>query len=222
MHEIEYGPIFSVNQPQLPKQPPVNCYPQFSSPSRNIWIPPNNEMYTSVKTAANNPADGVGAEVKRSVWMAVLRGSAVINNAEEFFNVAKNKAQKIVILYLEHSKIEKQREMLNTHWNKMSRPISGTHALHYVNPVAENGTLRIYKNSVFITPSTEAEDVCDSQQCRDDDCTVYSSKSSSIPSASESVAPVSEIVKIGSYIVVDYLSGKKKQSYVGQVSAQKK
>jgi len=33
--------------------------------------------------------DGIGAEVKRRIWQSTLKGQAVVSNAKEFFEIAK-------------------------------------------------------------------------------------------------------------------------------------
>jgi hypothetical protein len=52
------------------------------------------------------PVDGIGAEVKRSIWQSTLKGRAVVSNAKEFFETAKKLAGKINVLYMPSEEIE--------------------------------------------------------------------------------------------------------------------
>ena len=40
------------------------------------------------------PVDGVGGEIKRVVWKAVLQGKAVVSDCKSFFKTAKGLAKK--------------------------------------------------------------------------------------------------------------------------------
>ena len=52
------------------------------------------------------PIDGIGGEVKRSVWREVLKGKAVFNDAFGFYQVASKLNAKINILNVSQTDIE--------------------------------------------------------------------------------------------------------------------
>ena len=106
----------------------------------------------------------------------------------------------------------------------MKKSIIGTHSLHYVLPVTENRTLKIFRNSIF----TNVNDILDTHSVHTvcDNTTASSSTGSAtaVASCQSEVTLITthfnenrEKVAIGRYVLVQYLDRKTRQSYVGQV-----
>ena len=75
--------------------------------------------------------DGLGGTVKRSVWRYVRSGKACASNPMEFYHVAKERNPEIQIEFVSQEHIEKDRYVLNEHWDKTC-PIPNTQQLHSV------------------------------------------------------------------------------------------
>ena len=80
------------------------------------------------------PIDGIGGEVKRTVWRAILQGKIVINDAKEFFNAAQDLCKKIKVLYVDKQKILVDSKHEVERWDKCDG-IQGTRELHFVKPL---------------------------------------------------------------------------------------
>ena len=63
------------------------------------------------------PHDGIGGLLKHQVWRAVLKGTTVVRNAEEFFTAAKNVSKKVAILYVSKGQIEARRPYYENIWS---------------------------------------------------------------------------------------------------------
>ena len=94
--------------------------------------------------------DGIGEEVKRSVWRAILQNRAVVNSAEEFATVAQRECNKIKVVYISKADISKTISAdLKARWEACST-VHGTHAIHFVKRSDHNSIL-VAKNSQFAT-----------------------------------------------------------------------
>ena len=94
--------------------------------------------------------DGIGEEVKRSVWRAILQNRAVVNSAEEFATVAQRECNKIKVVYISKADISKMISAdLKARWEACST-VHGTHAIHFVKRSDHNSIL-VAKNSQFAT-----------------------------------------------------------------------
>lgn len=60
--------------------------------------------------------DGLGGSVKRSVWTAVKARKAIINNAEEFYDLARRLSPKISFIFVSQKQIEEGKTMLDDRW----------------------------------------------------------------------------------------------------------
>lgn len=93
------------------------------------------------------PVDGIGAAVKRAVWMKVIQNKAVISTAKEFFELSKILNDTITVLFTSSGENEEKRKILKTRWEKMIKPIAATQKLHYAKPHLFQ--LKIAQNSPF-------------------------------------------------------------------------
>ena len=86
------------------------------------------------------PIDGIGGEVKRCVWRAVLQGKEVVSSASDFYEVAKRLSQKITVLNVSASQIQSDTAHLHERWAQY-RPLRGIQTCHYVRPQGEKEIL---------------------------------------------------------------------------------
>ena len=93
------------------------------------------------------PIDGIGGEVKRSVWREVLKGKAVFNDAFGFYQVASKLNAKINILYVSQTDIEGLTVNLQKRWDN-SKTVVGTQAFHFIKPDGKD-SVACGKNSIF-------------------------------------------------------------------------
>ena len=93
------------------------------------------------------PCDGVGAEVKRSVWRSILRNAEVVNSPEDVFQAAKRVCKNINVLYVSEKQIKNIANNLKERWASC-QPIPQTHSIHYV-AKPSNFILISAKNSQF-------------------------------------------------------------------------
>ncbi|KAJ8034999.1 hypothetical protein HOLleu_22069 [Holothuria leucospilota] len=94
------------------------------------------------------PIDGIGGQVKRCVWRAVLQNRIVVNTAEEFYSAAKNLCRKITVLYVDKGVIERTAESLQELWSR-TITIPGTLHLHYLRPSGKPGHIEHGRHSPF-------------------------------------------------------------------------
>ncbi|KAG1651875.1 Acid sphingomyelinase-like phosphodiesterase 3b [Nymphon striatum] len=92
--------------------------------------------------------DGVGAEVKRSVWRSILQGNAVVTSAEEFFDTAKSLSKNINILYVPQGEIQEVEGKLLERYER-SKAIPKTHTVHFVQRSTDTH-VSVSKNSQFL------------------------------------------------------------------------
>ena len=80
------------------------------------------------------PVDGVGGTVKRAVWRRILQEKVVVNNAEEFYECAKESCPNILVLFVQSSVVADVRAELEALWAKEGEPrrIPATHDVHFV------------------------------------------------------------------------------------------
>lgn len=74
--------------------------------------------------------DGIGGEVKRTVWKANLAGDPV-SDAKSFVKVASKHCHKIGIHLIEATEISSRRSALENQWEGVTA-LSKTHMTHYV------------------------------------------------------------------------------------------
>ena len=94
--------------------------------------------------------DGIGGEIKRAVWRAILQNRAVVNSAEEFATVAQRECNKIKVVYIAKVVIsETITADLKARW-EACKTVKGTHSVHFVKKGNVNSVL-VAKNSQFTT-----------------------------------------------------------------------
>ena len=103
------------------------------------------------------PVDGVGGEVKRSVWRAILQDKEVVTNAEEFCQTAQKLCSKIEVLYVSKPVIQKERDKLQERWDRC-KAIPQTHSVHFA-ARASDSTVTVAKNSQFFQKDISQEHV---------------------------------------------------------------
>ena len=93
------------------------------------------------------PIDGIGGEVKRSVWKAVLQGREVVGSPQDFFEVARKLCRKITVLYVNAEKIKMDTSHLELRW-KYCKRLKGIQSAHFVCPNGREG-VNLGRNSPF-------------------------------------------------------------------------
>lgn len=93
--------------------------------------------------------DGLGAVVKRNVWLGILRKQYVINTAIDFSKVAEKETPNINIKYVSETDIQKcaTKFALTEKWEGATA-ISGIHSMHFAEPI-DSDTLGLWKHSCF-------------------------------------------------------------------------
>jgi len=86
--------------------------------------------------------------VKREIWTKVHQNKAVVNTAKEIFALSKQLNEVITILFVSTQENEERRNILQTCWEEMKKPIARTQKLHYVKPHSPS-QLKTAKNSPF-------------------------------------------------------------------------
>ncbi|KAK2715186.1 hypothetical protein QYM36_009988 [Artemia franciscana] len=112
--------------------------------------------WSSGTARGKGPMDGIGAEVKRKVWLKTLRGLVVVNTAEQFYKALKIDGTSIMVLYLAilglegiHSSPESSRR--SSMWKQ---PIFKMHKVHFATPCGQK-TLHMKFHSVFSSVSSD-------------------------------------------------------------------
>ena len=80
--------------------------------------------------------DGIGGVVKRTVSTAVLSKQEQVQNAPDFFRVAKSKCEKISVLYCGTKEIESNMEEYNKIWENIV-PIPNLRNLHFAKVISK-------------------------------------------------------------------------------------
>lgn len=80
--------------------------------------------------------DGIGGTIKRVVWTAVKARSVLINNAVEFYIVARNKSSNINVLYVPEEDVESVKQFLSEKWENVVA-VPNIRSLHYFSAVNE-------------------------------------------------------------------------------------
>lgn len=93
--------------------------------------------------------DGLGAVVKRNVWLGILRKQYVINTAIDFSKVAEKETPNINIKYVSETDIQRctTKFTLTEKWEGATA-ISGIHSMHFAEPI-DSDTLGLWKHSCF-------------------------------------------------------------------------
>ena len=151
------------------------------------------------------PIDGIGGEVKRSVWRDVLKGNVVVNSALEFYEAAIKLNKTITVLYVKQEEIQEVADNLQERWNDC-KTIPGTHSFHYVVPVS-GAVVACGKNSVFAGNLTNLVE--------------FALVKDQLPiparAATSERAKGSVVSAPGDFILVEYNKGKTKSMFLGQV-----
>jgi len=95
------------------------------------------------------PCDGVGAEVKRTVWRAILQSNVVVTSPSEFFLAAQNLCKKVKVLFCSGEQVKEVSEQLAERWSRC-KPIPATHSIHYVAATHNDDSVKVAKNSQFL------------------------------------------------------------------------
>lgn len=97
------------------------------------------------------PIDGLGGEVKRQVWRAVLQGKHHVHDAASFAAAATILCPKIYVMLISKNDIVQCTQHLPERWSA-TRALPGTQRYHYLKPVTDV-SIACGKNSVFSSPS---------------------------------------------------------------------
>jgi hypothetical protein len=81
--------------------------------------------------------DGVGAVVKRNVWLDIIKRKCSLSNAEEFYESAKSASSFVDILYVSSLQVKEQAKELEQCWLEVDkyRNVSNTLKIHLVAPI---------------------------------------------------------------------------------------
>lgn len=96
------------------------------------------------------PVDGIGGTVKRAVWRRILQNRAVVNNAIDFAQVAKESCPNIKIIFISKEEVKNCKDILEDSWQQ--NPPAAIHQLHQMHFVRANNTstLEVGRISPFI------------------------------------------------------------------------
>jgi hypothetical protein len=81
--------------------------------------------------------DGIGATIKRSVWLRVKTGKFQVTNAEEFYNCALRIDSTVNVFFLSSENIRQDYTSLCVRWDGI-KTIPGTQTFHCFAPVSPN------------------------------------------------------------------------------------
>ena len=101
------------------------------------------------------PMDGIGAVLKHNIYLAELRGRVTVNNANDFFDTAKNIIRNVTVLFRPKEEVEErgakvfpslgkcrclqwhhQSEMFETVWSLLRRPLLFVYGRVTLSPLA--------------------------------------------------------------------------------------
>ena len=74
--------------------------------------------------------DALGGTIKRLVWLTVKARQVKINNAEDYYNFAATKADKVHVLYVSASDVQGSNEMLKERWKNV-QDLKGLNSFHH-------------------------------------------------------------------------------------------
>ena len=151
------------------------------------------------------PVDGLGGTMKRTVWRRIMQGRAVINNAKDFAQVAKEACPSINVIVIGADAVSECKSSLETKWQ--SNPpatIPQTHQMHYARAINAHvlevsdispflGSVAKFTEARIFESETESENQPEPEQMPPD------------PDATKSPEDdLSFNVTIGCYVVVEY------------------
>lgn len=150
------------------------------------------------------PVDGIGGQVKRSVWRCTMQGRDAPSNAKDFYEIAQREAKSVSVLFVEKDYIRTTTEEmhLEDRW-KECKPIPGTRKFHFFQPSESNAELVGSVNSAY-----ECADLASSR-----DCTMEER-----PHPEQSEVPDHIKITSGDYIMAEFIGKKTSRRYVGQVN----
>jgi hypothetical protein len=167
-------------------------------------------------THGKGPVDGIGAEVKRSIWQSTLKGQAVVTNAEEFFEKAKKLTNKVNVIYLQSEKIEAVRGSLEERWSMLAKKsIQGTHGIHFVEAL-NSAILRTARNTPYLH---DEEMSCHTMV--DGSCANTDYVSNDVENARDDInIPAASVhIAVGDFVLVQFKMKRNINQYVALVSS---
>lgn len=154
------------------------------------------------------PHDGVGAVVKRNVWHRVLRGKAIVRNAKDFFLELEKMTMKTKCLFVSEIDMIGKKKDLKVLFENVN-PVEGIQSSRCITNMGEF-KLALYQNTGDDVPMHEVT-LKENLETETD----FTMNNFEVDSVSE-LSPET-IASLGDFVIVEFVTVKSKQRYVGQV-----
>ncbi|KAJ2950915.1 hypothetical protein O0L34_g5284 [Tuta absoluta] len=97
--------------------------------------------------------DGIGGSVKRSVWVSVKSRRAIVNNAQEFYELARSLSKNIFFIFVEKEVIQEKKAVLDADWEGLKN-IPGIQSKHFFKPEDSDDSISVARTSLSPLKST--------------------------------------------------------------------